>query len=75
MIDYEGFPQLQEEARRLHQKLFPLFKDAFIEPNPVPAKTALAWRGMMAADVRLPLVGMSQANEERLRRSLAALES
>src|SRR3954451_8992025 len=31
-----------EEARRLHQKFFPLFKDAFIEPNPVPAKTALA---------------------------------
>ncbi len=64
-----------EEARRLHLKFFPLFKDAFIEPNPVPAKTALAWRGMMAPDVRLPLVGMSKANEERLRQTLARLES
>lgn len=64
-----------EEARRLHQKFFPLFKDAFIEPNPVPAKTALAWRGAMAADCRLPLVAMSKANEERLRQTLSRLES
>ncbi|HEY3662217.1 MAG TPA: 4-hydroxy-tetrahydrodipicolinate synthase [Chthoniobacterales bacterium] len=63
------------EARRLHQKFFPLFKDAFIEPNPVPAKTALAWRGAMSADCRLPLVGMSKANEKRLRQTLAQLES
>lgn len=64
-----------EEARGLHQKFFPLFKDAFIEPNPVPAKTALAWRGAMAADCRLPLVAMSKANEDRLRQTLAPLES
>jgi len=64
-----------EEARGLHQKFFPLFKDAFIEPNPVPAKTALAWRGMMSADCRLPLVAMTAANAERLRQTLAKLES
>ncbi|MGI8956316.1 MAG: 4-hydroxy-tetrahydrodipicolinate synthase [Chthoniobacterales bacterium] len=63
------------EALRLHQKFFPLFKDAFIEPNPVPAKTALAWRGLMSADCRLPLVGMNKANEKRLRQTLAQLES
>ena len=63
-----------EEAQRLHRRFFPLFKDAFIEPNPVPAKTALAWRGVMAADCRLPLVAMSKANEERLRQTLGALE-
>jgi 4-hydroxy-tetrahydrodipicolinate synthase len=63
-----------EEARLLHRKFFPLFKDLFIEPNPVPAKTALAWRGVMSAECRLPLVGMSKANEERLRQTLARLE-
>ncbi len=63
------------EARELHLKFFPLFKDAFIEPNPVPAKTALAWRGAMAADCRLPLVAMSKANAERLRQTLAQLEA
>ena len=63
-----------EEARQLHRKFFALFKDLFIEPNPVPAKTALAWRGAMSAECRLPLVGMSKANEERLRQTLARFE-
>jgi 4-hydroxy-tetrahydrodipicolinate synthase len=67
----EGRP---EEARQLHGKFFALFKDIFIEPNPVPAKTILAWRGVMSADCRLPLVGMSEANTARLRRTLDALE-
>ena len=35
----------------MHQKFFPLFKDIFIEPNPVPAKTMLAWRGVMSAEL------------------------
>ncbi len=62
------------EARQLHRKFFALFKDIFIEPNPVPAKTVLAWRGMMSAECRLPLVGMSEANSARLRKTLDALE-
>ena len=64
-----------EEARQLHQKFFALFKDIFIEPNPVPAKTILAWRGMMSAECRLPLVEMSEANTARLRKTLDALEN
>jgi 4-hydroxy-tetrahydrodipicolinate synthase len=62
------------EARRIHQKFFALFKDLFIEPNPVPVKTALAWRGAMSTECRLPLVGMSPANERRLRQTLGELE-
>ncbi len=57
------------EARQIHRKFFALFKDLFIEPNPVPAKTVLAWRGAMSAECRLPLVGMSPANETRLRKT------
>ncbi len=63
-----------EKAQRLHRRFLPLFKDLFIEPNPVPVKTALAWRGAMAAACRLPLVEMAPATEERLRKTLAALE-
>jgi len=63
-----------EEARQLHRKFFALFKDIFIEPNPVPAKTILAWRGVISAECRLPLVGMSEANSARLRQTLDALE-
>jgi 4-hydroxy-tetrahydrodipicolinate synthase len=63
------------EARQLHQKFYRLFKDLFIEPNPVPAKTALSWRGAMSAEVRLPLCAMSPANEERLRKTLQEIEA
>jgi len=62
-------------AESLHRKMFPLFKDLFIEPNPVPVKTALDWRGAMSAEVRLPLCEMMDANQTRLRKTLQEFES
>ncbi len=61
-------------ARGMQRRLAGLFKDLFIEPNPVPVKTALAWRGQMSAEVRLPLCEMSPENEARLRETLAAYD-
>ena len=61
-------------AAELHRKLLPLFKVLFIEPNPVPVKTALGWRGVMSNEVRLPLCEMSEANQARLRRTLEEFE-
>jgi 4-hydroxy-tetrahydrodipicolinate synthase len=61
-------------AQRMHARMLPLFRDLFIEPNPVPAKTALSWRGMMSAEVRLPLCEMTPANEERLRATIEAFD-
>src|SRR6266513_2285160 len=63
-----------KSAKRLHRKMFPLFKDLFIEPNPVPVKTALGWRGAMSPEVRLPLCDMSESNQARLRKTLEAFE-
>ncbi|MGI9114905.1 MAG: 4-hydroxy-tetrahydrodipicolinate synthase [Chthoniobacterales bacterium] len=63
-----------EGAQRLHTRLYWLFKDLFIEPNPVPVKAAMSWRGMISAEVRLPLCEMTQANEARLRRTLEEFE-
>src|SRR5216117_447843 len=63
-----------KSAGELHRKLLPLFKDLFIEPNPVPVKTALAWRGGMSGEVRLPLCEMSEANQARLRKTLEDFE-
>src|SRR5712692_4478455 len=63
-----------KSAAKLHRKMFSLFKDLFIEPNPVPAKTALGWRGAMSDEVRLPLCEMSEANQTRLRKTLEAFE-
>ncbi len=61
-------------AQPLNRRLSGLFKDLFIEPNPVPLKTALAWRGLMSNEVRLPLCEMTSANQERLRKTLDAFE-
>jgi 4-hydroxy-tetrahydrodipicolinate synthase len=64
-----------KSAETMHRKLLPLFKDLFIEPNPVPVKTALSWRGAISPDVRLPLCEMSEANQTRLRKTLETFES
>jgi 4-hydroxy-tetrahydrodipicolinate synthase len=63
-----------KSATKLHRKMFPLFKDLFIEPNPVPVKTALGWRGAMSSEVRLPLCEMSESNQARLRKTLDEFE-
>lgn len=57
-----------DQARKMHLKLYPLFKAMFLETNPVPAKTALALMGRIGSPtVRLPLAPMSEANLEKLR--------
>src|SRR5947208_8731183 len=64
-----------KSAATLHRKLLPLFKDLFIEPNPVPVKTALGWRGSMSGEIRLPLCELSEANHDRLRKTIEEFES
>ena len=53
-------------AQKMHARLYPLFRDLFIEPNPAPIKTALGWAGKILPDVRLPLCEMSEANAQKL---------
>ncbi len=60
-------------AQKLHAKYYPLFKDLFIETNPVPVKAALAMMGMIEEDCRLPLVAMSGKNKELLKGTLKAV--
>ena len=62
-------------AEKMHRRLFPLMKDLFLEPNPVPVKTVLEWRGLMSAACRLPLCEMTEANRTRLRQTFAAFEN
>ena len=44
-----------ERARRLHQKVQPLARMLFSEPNPVPTKVAASILGWCKPDVRAPL--------------------
>lgn len=57
-------------ALKLHEKFYPLFKDLFIETNPLPVKAALAMLGMMQEEFRLPLVPMSGRNRDVLKATL-----
>lgn len=59
-------------AQKLHAKYYPIFKDLFIETNPVPVKAALAMMGVMAEEYRLPLVPMAAANRDKLAKTLKA---
>jgi 4-hydroxy-tetrahydrodipicolinate synthase len=56
-----------------HQRLYPLFKALFIEPNPVPVKTAMAHAGSISSpEVRAPLCEMSPANRQILLGAIAS---
>ncbi|MSR43651.1 MAG: 4-hydroxy-tetrahydrodipicolinate synthase [Pedosphaera sp.] len=57
-------------ALKLHAKFYPLFKDLFIETNPVPVKAALAMMGVVEEGYRLPLVPLASKNREMLRKTL-----
>ena len=60
-------------ARELHYKLMPLFKNCFVESNPIPAKAALAQLGLMENSLRLPLFPATEATEAIMRETLAEL--
>jgi 4-hydroxy-tetrahydrodipicolinate synthase len=61
-----------KEALALHQKYYPLFKDLFIESNPVPVKAALAMLGQIEEEYRLPLVKMAEKNRQQLKSTMKA---
>ncbi len=59
-----------EKARKIHYKLFPLFKVLFIETNPIPVKTSLSIMGMIQAEWRLPLTSPSEESYKKIEQTL-----
>lgn len=55
-----------EEARRIHLRLFPLFRALFVAPNPVPLKAALEMAGFPVGKPRLPLVEATPKEREQI---------
>ncbi len=51
-------------ATKLHMKYYPLFRDMFVEANPIPIKTAMAIKGMIKEEFRLPMCPISAKNRE-----------
>jgi len=60
-------------ALKIHQRYYPVFKDLFIETNPVPVKAALAMMGLIQEEYRLPLVPLAARNREVLEKTLRDL--
>jgi len=60
-------------AEHLHRRLYPLFKNLFIESNPSPTKYALSLTMGLSPELRLPLVEMSEENRQVVRAILADL--
>jgi len=56
-----------QNALKLHEKYYPLFKDLFIETNPCPVKAALAMLGQIEEEFRLPLVPITAKSGDVLR--------
>lgn len=48
-------------ARALHHKLTPLFRNCFVESNPVPVKAGMAAMGLIENSLRLPLCPASDS--------------
>ena len=60
-------------ARKMHYELLPLFKAIFIETNPIPIKAAMAMKGMIGENYRLPMCPMAQKNRDALAAALKEL--
>lgn len=62
-------------AMALHNRMFRINKNMFVETNPVPVKSAMKLTGMIENDdVRLPLVSISDSNRELLKNILKEIE-
>jgi len=61
------------DAREMHRTFYPLFRDLFIDTNPIPVKAALALMGRVGPTFRLPLCEPTEKVREQLRRTLQSL--
>ncbi|MCL1818749.1 MAG: 4-hydroxy-tetrahydrodipicolinate synthase [Spirochaetaceae bacterium] len=62
-----------EEARELHYRLLPFFKNLFIDTNPMPVKYAASLLGRCAEVYRLPMCEMNDAHKATMKKSLQEL--
>ena len=61
------------KAREQHLKYYHLFRDLFIDTNPIMVKEALALMGKIDLQFRLPLCETTVEKRERIRRTLSEL--
>lgn len=57
-------------AREINDRLMPLHKELFCEPNPIVPKWALPRMGLIPPGIRLPLTPLSPSKHEQVERAL-----
>lgn len=62
-----------EDAAALDAKLQPLFKNCFVESNPVPVKAGLSLLGLCAPEMRLPLTAATEKTVGIMKETLTEL--
>lgn len=62
-----------KEALKIHAELYPFFRDIFVETNPIPIKAAMAIKGLIKEEYRLPLCPISSANLQILQETMQKL--
>ena len=62
------------EALVLDNKLKPLYKDCFVESNPIPAKGALSLLGLCTPEMRLPLTTATAETMELMKKVVGLYE-
>ena len=61
-----------EAARKIHYRLLPFFKAAFIDGNPTSIKYAMRVKGLPSGSVRLPLVEVHDEAKKIIEEALSA---
>lgn len=61
------------EAHEIDARLQPLFKNCFIESNPIPVKAGMEHMGLMTAAVRLPLSEATPSTKQTMAQTVEAL--
>ena len=54
------------EASKMQRDLLPMVKTLFSETSPIPCKAAMSMMGMCRNELRLPLIPMQEANQQKL---------
>lgn len=69
----EIFPTDPAKAAAIHHQLSPVYKALFMTTNPVPVKYATSLQGFDCESVRLPLVPLTEAEKEAVKKAMADL--
>ena len=60
-----------EAARKIHYRLLPFFKAAFVDGNPTSIKYAMRVKGLPSGSVRLPLVDVHDEAKKIIKEALS----